>query len=697
MDKKEARVRAEKLREEIDSLRHRYHVLGDPAITDEVYTSLTHELYEIEKQYPDLIARNSPTQRIGGMPLKKFKKVKHDMPMLSFHDAFSEEEVRDWEKRLTKLLPGQKWEYMCEWKFDGLAVSLVYEDGFLTIGKTRGNGLVGEDITENIKTITAIPLRLNMDVQHTEKFPKIFKENLQKALKKTKIIEVRGEAIMSIRAFEALNKKQEKSGLPLFANPRNACAGSIRQLDPAIVASRKLDWYGYNLLTDLGQKTHEEGHMICSLLGFKIHKEARVATTLEEVFSFYKSVSALRKSLSFEVDGIVVQINENDIFQKLGVVGKAPRAAIAYKFAAKKAATVVEDIRVQVGRTGILTPVAQLRPVKVGGITISHATLHNMDEIERLGVKIGDTVVVERSGDVIPKIIEVITRLRSGKERSFRMPKKCLICGSGVERKMISLGAEMGAAYVCANKKCYAQRLRQIRHGTSKHAFDIVGVGPKIIEKFFDKGLIIDPSDLFSLMPGDMAALERFGEKSSQNVYHSIQSKKNVSFERFIYALGIPRVGEETSLDLAKHFGTIEKLAASSQEEIDSIPNIGPAVAESVYNFFQNSDNRALIKKFKDVGIHIARPLYPETEKKTGMTGKKIVVTGILDTMSRAEIQERIRKAGGDWVNSISKNTSYVVAGKNPGSKYEKAKKLGVKIIDEKEFLKLVASEISNQ
>ena len=689
MEKQEAKIRAEKLREEINELRYRYHVLDDPRITDDVYDSLVRELISIEKEYPEFFATDSPTQRVGGEPLDEFQKVKHDVPMLSFNDAFSEEEMKDWETRLKKLQPGAHWEYMCELKFDGLATSLVYENGILHSGSTRGNGVIGENITENLKTIRAIPLKLNLELWHAEHFPKNLISRLKKALEKNSIIEVRGEALMSSAAFKKVNEEQGKRGLAEFANPRNAAAGSLRQLDPKITATRKLDWYAYNLITDLGQTTHEEVHLICALLGFQTHKEVSIAKNLNEVFKFHSYVNKIRQKLPFEVDGIVVQINDNDLYSKLGFVGKAPRAGIAYKFSAKKATTVVEGIKVQVGRTGALTPVAELRPVKVAGITISHSTLHNMDEINRLGLKIGDTVVVERAGDVIPKVIEVLKHLRMGKEKEFHMPKKCPICGSVVEKKMISSGLEKGVAHMCANKKCYAQRLRQIRHFTSKHAFDMEGVGPKVIEKFFQEGLISDPADLFTLKPVDMEVLERFAEKSAQNIFDSIQGKKIVSLGRFIYSLGILHIGEETAIDLANHFGSLEKLMGASLEEIDDIPNVGTAMAESIYQYFQNKESQKYIEKLLKAGVEIATSDKRQATSDK-LKGKKIVVTGVLETLSREEAKEKIRNAGGDWVNSISKNTDYVVAGENPGSKFHKAKKFGVKILSEKEFLELL-------
>ena len=675
--------------EEINELRYRYHVLDDPSVSDDIFDSLMHELAQIEKEFPELLAPDSPTQRVGGEPLDEFKKVKHETPMLSFNDAFSEEEMLDWENRLKKLEPNAQWEYICELKFDGLATSLIYEHSLLKTGSTRGNGIIGEDITENLKTIRAIPLKLNSELQHDDYFPKDLLTKLVSAMKKNPVIEVRGEALMSMAVFKKLNEEQKKKGLANFANPRNAAAGSLRQLDPKITASRKLDWYAYNLITPLGQITHEEGHLISALLGFQIHKDVKIAKNLGEVFAFHEYVKNIRHKLPFEVDGIVVQVNDNALYARFGYVGKAPRAGIAYKFSSKKATTIVESIKVQVGRTGALTPVANLRPVKVGGVTISHATLHNMDEINRLGLKIGDTIVVERAGDVIPKVVEVLKPLRTGNEKDFHMPKNCPICSSPIMKNLVSSGVVKGVAFVCANKICYAQRLRQIRHFTSRHAFDMEGVGPKIIEKFFQQGLISDPADLFTLKPGDIEVLERFAEKSAQNIFESIQNKKNVSFAKFIYALGILHVGEETAIDLAKYFETLEKLMDASIEEIDAIPDIGTTMAQSVYHYFKDKENKRYIEKLLNNGVEIEK-----SKKLTAISyklkAKKIVVTGTLELLSREEAKEKIRSAGGDWVSSVSKNTDYVIAGENPGSKIDKAKKLGVKILNEKEFLDLI-------
>jgi len=701
MNHQDAKLRVEKLRVQINDLRYRYHVLDDPRVTDEVYDSLTRELKKIEAEFPDLLTPDSPTQRIGGVPLEKFVKVRHEARMLSLNDAFSAEELVAWEERIKKLAAGEEFVYMAELKFDGLATSLIYEDGIFVRGATRGDGYVGENVTQNLKTIRAIPLRLNLDLKHTEKFPAKLRERLFANLKRAKRIEVRGEALMSRAAFRELNSIQKKNGGAEFANPRNAAAGSIRQLDPEISASRKLSWHAYQLVTDLGQRTHEEEHMFCSMLGFPVDKHSRVVRSVAGIADFRKEIEKIRDKLPFEIDGVVVQVNERGIYERMGVVGKAPRGAIAYKFAAKKATTVVESIKVQVGRQGNLTPVAVMRPVSVGGVTITHASLHNEDEIRRLGLKIGDTVVVQRAGDVIPQIVEVLPKLRTGKERDFHMPKKCPVCGGKVERRSLSPSSpgkgrvgrgrmnaveQYSVAHLCMNLSCPAKNLRQINHLVS--AFEIYTIGPKIIERFKDEGLITDAADIFTLKKEEIAPLERFGEKSAENIIDSIEEHKKVTLAKFIYSLGILHVGEETAIDLAEKFGSLERLKKASFEDLDALPNVGGAVAKSVFEYFQDKQNLKFIEKLLDAGVKIKNQ---ELRIKQGpLAGKKIVVTGTLETMSREEAKDAVRKAGGDWVSSVSKNTDYVVAGENPGSKADKARELGVKILDEQEFLKLI-------
>lgn len=658
MDNAQIKERIKKLSRQIDELRYRYHVLDDPTVTAEIYDSLTQELVNLERQYPQFKLQNSPTQRIGGVALNKFEKITHHQRMLSLNDAFSVDDINDWQDRIKKLLPNEEFDYFCELKFDGLAISLRYEKGGLTVAATRGDGFTGENVTENIKTIQSVPLEL----------------------KTNEDFEIRGEAIMTKHVWEELNKKQLVAGNPPYANTRNAAAGSIRQLDPKITASRKLQFYAYDIVTDFGQKTHQEIHEKLKELGFKTAKYQKYAKSLNEVFEFFEQIKKIRDSLPFGIDGIVVSVNNLDTFKRLGAVGKAPRGMVAFKFPPERVTTIVEDIIVQVGRTGKLTPVAKLRPIFVSGTTVSRATLHNEDEIQRKDIRIGDTVVIQRAGDVIPEIVGVLTKMRTGKEKKFAMPPKCPICGAKVEKK------EGLVDYVCTNKNCFAKQIRGIRHFVSRGAFDMAGIGPKILDKFIDEGLIKDASDLFNLKEGDIEPLERFAEKSSENIVSSIQNAKKITLPRFIYALGILHVGEETAFDLAQRFGSISKLIDVSQEEINAIPNIGDVVAKSTYEWFQSKQNQQFIKRLLKSGIKIENIKI----KKTPLTGRSIVVTGSLKSLSREKAKEAVRKAGGDWISSVSQNTDYIVVGKEPGSKYDRAKKLGVKIIDEKEFLDLI-------
>jgi DNA ligase (NAD+) len=655
------RQRMEKLAKQINELRFKYHVLDDPTVTDEVYSSLTHELVELEGKYPQVKLKNSPTQRVGGTALGKFEKVRHESRMLSINDAFSKEDVMAWEQRLFKLLDVKSLEYFCELKFDGLAASLRYENGELAIAATRGDGFVGENITNNIRTIGSVPLEV--DVKGG--------------------LEVRGEVVMSKRQWEELNKQQEKEGKPLYANTRNAAAGSVRQLDPKITAQRRLSYYAYDIITDLALKTHEAVHKKLKDLGFKTTENyQRQAKSLDEVFVFYDLVQKKRDDLPFGIDGVVVSVNDVSLLKRLGVVGKAPRGMVAFKYPPEKSTTIVEDIQVQVGRTGKLTPVAHLKPVHVGGTTVSRATLHNEEEIRRKDIRVGDTVVIQRAGDVIPEVVEVLPKLRTGKEKKFAMPKACPVCKTEVQRR--AAGKDQSVDWYCMNPKCPAKNLRAMEHFIS--AFEIYTVGPKILERFKDEGLISDAVDLFYLKPEDLQSLERFGEKSAVNIVSSIQKSKTITLPKFIYAQGITHVGEETAFDLAQRFGSIQKLMGASLEDIGAIPNIGGVVAQSVFNWSQDKRHRQFIERLIRAGIKI------ETikVKKTPLSGKSVVVTGTLDALSREEAKKAVREAGGDWVGSVSKNTDYVVVGANPGSKYDKAQKLGVKILEEKDFLKLL-------
>lgn len=683
MIKQEAKKRIEKLKEEINHHRYMYHVQDKLDISDAAFDTLKNELEELERQFPDLVTSDSPTQRIGGEPLDKFKKVEHSVSMLSLNDAFGEEELGAWEERIQKLVPSAKLDYFCELKLDGLAVSLVYDDGILARGATRGDGRIGEEVTQNLKTIEAIPLKLRQPDEAelrkngfgSEQIKKIIKASQQGAL------EVRGEAIMTRKVFGELNRRYKKEDKPLLANPRNGAAGSIRQLDPKITASRRLDFYAYQLVTDLGQETHEQEHSVAKSLGFKTISENRSADNLDEVIKFHQHLAKQREKLPFECDGVVAVVNNLALYKKLGIVGKAPRYMIAYKFSGKEATTVVEDIIVNVGRTGTLTPVAVLKPVGVGGVTIRHATLHNLDEIERLGVKIGDTAIVRRAGDVIPEVVQVLPKLRTGKEKAFHMPKKCPICAGPIGRTAGEV------AYRCVNKNCYAINRRRLMHFASKSAMDIEGLGEKIVEQLMREGLVRDPADIYELKEEDLLTLKRFAEKSAENLIDSINRSRHVLLARFISALGILHVGEETASDLAKHFGSIEKLRGASLEALNTLSNIGPVVARSTYEWFREEKNQKLLDRLLKT-IEIENPRI--AAKTQTLKGRSVVLTGELESLTREQAKQAVREHGGDISSSVSVKTDLVVAGSEPGSKFDKAKALGVKIIEEEEFLKLI-------
>ncbi len=684
MTKPEAKKRIEKLREEINYHRYMYHVLDKLDISDAAFDTLKNELEELENQFPDLITPDSPTQRVGGEPLDKFKKVEHSSPMLSLNDAFGEEEIRAWEERIQKLVPNAKLDYFCELKLDGLAVSLIYEDGVFTRGATRGDGKKGEDVTQNLKTIQAIPLRLRLPSEAElgkEGFSSGQIKKILAAVKSGKV-EIRGEAVMTKKVFEALNRQYKKEGKPLLANPRNGAAGSIRQLDPKITASRRLDFYVYALISDLGQETHEQEHLIARTVGFKTIPENQYSKDLSVVIKFHERWAGQRANLPFECDGVVVVVNNLNLHKKLGVVGKAPRWMQAYKFFGKEATTIVEDIIVQVGRTGTLTPVAVLKPVNVGGVTVARATLHNEDEIRRLNLKIGDTVIVRRAGDVIPDIIKVLPKLRTGKEKNFQMPKTCPMCGGRVVR------VEGEVAHRCANKNCFAVSRRNLIHFVSKGAMDIEGLGVKIIDQLMKEGLVRDPADIYDLAEGDLVPLERFAEKSAQNLIEAIDKSREVPLARFINALGILHVGEETAIDLANHFGGIHKLAQASSDELNPISNIGEVVTKSIYEWFASVKNQKLLARL----LKAVKIINPEIKKKKQtLKGLTVVLTGELENLSREQAKQAIREHGGDVSSSVSAKTDLVVAGVEPGSKYDKAKELGIKIIEEKEFLKFIS------
>ncbi|MBU0999181.1 NAD-dependent DNA ligase LigA [Patescibacteria group bacterium] len=697
MAKLEDQKRIKKLRNEIARLRSEYHTKNAPNVTDDVYDSLTRELKELLKKYPEFEDPNSSENRIAGKALDKFEKIKHKIRMLSLNDVFGVEELYDWEKRIKKLIPNQKFNYFCEVKFDGLAVSLIYQDGKFIKGATRGDGLIGEDITQNLKTIKSIPLQLEFNFGKGKRLPTSI----------VKFLEVRGEVLMSKQTLISLNQKNKKDGKLPFANTRNATAGSMRQLDPKLAAERNLDFFAYDIAQWESHENdffplHSAEHKILRDFGFNVDKHQSVCKNLDEVIDFIKKFEKIRPNFPYGTDGVVISVDDSNLQNILGVVGKAPRYMAAFKYPAEKATTIVKDIKINVGRTGVLTPLAIFEPTLVAGSRVSKATLHNMDQIERLDLRIGDTVIIEKAGDVIPKVVEVLTRLRTGHEKKFKMLENCPTCGGKVEKKN-SGGkrqdlknskrscleeSELSVAYYCTNSKCPAKNERYLEHFIS--VFEIYELGPKILRRFKDEGLITDAADIFTLTKEDIAPLERFGEKSAENIIKEIENKKHISFSKFLWALGILHVGEETARDLASHFGNLENLISTAKQnlgEIDSIENIGPAVAKSICSFFNDINNLNFIKKLQKNGVVVEKVL----KKKAGkFTGLNFVLTGTFSSMSREITKEKILALGGKVVGSVSKNTSCVVAGEEPGSKLATAQKLGVKILNEKEFLNML-------
>jgi len=775
MDKNEAKNRIEKLRVEIDRMRYEYHVLDNPEITDEIYDSLMRELRELENQYLELKTSDSPSQRIGGKPLDKFEKVKHGFRQWSLDDAFSIEEIKAWEEKIKRLasksisnfqflrqrrirlgrtisnkIQNSKFkiqnsfiDYCAEIKIDGLKIVLTYEKGKLVRAATRGDGVVGENVTAQVKTIQSVPLKLNKEIDIT----------------------VVGECWMKQRDLEKINEERKKKGELLFANSRNAAAGSIRQLDPKITAKRKLNSFIYDIeaigyphpTLSQGERgpgggegfpqTQIEELELLKELGFKVNQNYKHCKNIGEVDELFKSWESKRNKQEYGIDGLVVKVNSRILQEELGYTGKSPRFAIAFKFIPEKVTTVIEDIKVQVGRTGALTPVAHLRPVKVAGSTVSRATLHNEDEVRRLDAKIGDTIVIHKAGDVIPEVVEVLKNLRTGKEKIFHMPTKCPICGGGVGKFPISnfqfptksqisnsKKQKMGVATYCLNPKCFAIEKENIIHFVSKKGFNIDGLGEKIVEHLMIEGLVSNMADIFEITEGDLNPLERFAEKSAKNLIESIEKSKEIEFPKFIYALGIRHVGEETAILIARNLGTLlchsaldaestlsiygsvdsrlprrqtgfrgndkEKRIKSLEDIIKNFPNlsvedwlsikgIGEKSAQSLVAWFKDKDNLELLGRMKNLGVAV---IFPKENRSGGnkLQDKTFVLTGEMKTFTRDEAKDIIRKKGGDVSSSVSKNTDYVVVGENPGSKFEKAVQLGVKVIGEKEFMELI-------
>ncbi len=686
MNKADAQLRIAKLRQEIDRYRYQYHVQNKLEISEAALDALKHELYNLEAEYPELITPDSPTQRVAGEPAKGFKKVQHQTRMLSLEDVFSEAEAGDWLARIKKIDSRVDEDGLyAEVKMDGLACSLIYENGTLVLAATRGDGRVGEDVTNNVRTIEAIPLKLR-EPSAKEIASFITKHHQQIDHKKVETFlehqtgrfEVRGEIYMTRSGLTKLNKELKKRGEPELANPRNAAAGGLRQLDPKIAAERKLSFFPWQLVADVGLKLQSQEDDLLSLLGFPTNPYNKLCQNIADIKKVMDKIGQDRDKLDYQIDGVVVSVNSNKRFADLGIVGKTPRASIAWKFAAEQGTTIVREIKVSVGRTGVLTPVAVMDPVQLAGTTVTHATLHNEDEIERLGLKIGDTVIVEKAGDVIPKIVQVLPRLRTGKEKKFKMPEKCPICGSDVKRKQGEV------AVVCSNPRCFAQEMASLSHFVSRQAFDIRGLGEKIIETFLQEGIISEPADLFRLEPGDFGGLEGFGEVSSNKLVKEIQAHRQIPLDRFIYALGIRHVGFETAVLLSRHFKSLDHLRNATPDQLNEIDGIGEVMAQSIVDYFQDKEQAKRLDNLL-TSVDVGRAT--SDVQRGPLSGTSWVFTGSLESMSRDEAKEKVRALGADVSESVSKKTTFVVVGADPGSKAEKAKKLGVEILDEEEFI----------
>jgi DNA ligase (NAD+) len=666
---KDVELRVVKLRETINHHSHLYYTLDEPLISDEAYDALIRELENLEKEYPELITPDSPTQRVGGAPLKEFEKVEHKIAQWSFDDAFDEDDIRAYDERVRRSLKAKFGEeispvYTVELKIDGLKVVLTYEDGLLTNAATRGNGLIGENVTQNVRTIRTIPLKLSEPVS----------------------IIAEGEIYMPKSVFHSLNTEREKKGLELFANPRNVAAGSLRQLDPKITASRGLAGFIYDIAeaSTLNPQTQEEELKLLAQLGFKVNPHWKRVESIEEVISLWKSWEKKKDKEDYLIDGLVVKVNSREYQQALGYTAKSPRFGIAFKFQAEQVTTVIEDITLQIGRTGVLTPVAVLRPVLVAGSTVSRATLHNEDEIKRKDIRIGDTVVIQKAGDVIPEVVKVIDEMRTGKEKQFKFPSHFPLCGG--DGKIERIPGQ--AAYRCVSKNSYEQQKRKLHYFVSKKVFDIDGLGPKVVDKLLEAGIISNFDDIFHIEKGDLETLPGFKEKSVNNLLNSIEKARNITLPRFIASLSIPQVGEETARDLATHFVTASKFRDATYGELESLEGIGPIIARSIVDWFSDQENRKLFEKLLEQ-VKIEPPKKVKKENLV-LSGKTFVLTGTLPTLSREEASDLIRDHGGKVSSSVSKNTNYVLAGGEPGEKIEKADKLKVPVINEKEFLDMI-------
>jgi DNA ligase (NAD+) len=665
---KDVEKKIEALREKIRHHEYLYYVADNPEISDLEFDKLMRQLKDLEAEHPELITADSPTQRVGGKPREGFVKVSHSSPMLSLDNTYSEKELRDWERRVHELSGRSEVDYVCELKLDGMSLALIYEDGKLVRGITRGDGSVGEDVTLNVRTVRSVPLSIP-------------KEKLKKAGMPADF-EVRGELLMPTASFKKINEERERNGLPTFANPRNFTAGTVRQLDSNITAERRLDYFPYILLQNGRTYFDHHSKTLAALdaAGFKVNPNHKLVRSMDEVWAFIQHWEEKRDSLPFEIDGIVIKVDRTSLQDELGFTGKAPRWAIAYKYAARGAVTKLENVRWQVGRTGKLTPVAELAPVAIGGTTVRNATLHNMDEIERLGVKIGDWVRVERGGDVIPKVVEVDKEHPRGK-KEIEAPEKCPVCGTKVVR------TEGEVDYRCVNANCPAKLRETILHFASRGVMNIDGMGDALVNQLTERGLVKNVADIYKLTKDDLLSLERMGDKSAQNILDEIENSKKLPLERVIYGLGIRMVGERTAQFLAEHFGSMEALESAGMEELQDVNEVGPRIAESIVEFFSIAANRKLVGRLREAGLTLTGQ---KKQRGTKLAGKTFVLTGTLAHFTRDEAKKMIEDAGGKVTGSVSKKTDYVVAGADAGSKLDKARELGVHVIDEKEMQRIV-------
>jgi len=667
---KDVEKKIDSLRDQIRHHEYQYYVLDQPEISDFEFDKLMQELQQLESEHPTLITPDSPTQRVGGKPREGFVKVRHSSPMLSLDNTYNEEELRDWERRVHELSGRKDVDYVCELKLDGMSLSVGYHDGHLERGVTRGDGTTGEDVTLNVRTVRSIPLSIPKDKLKRAGIPADF--------------EVRGELLMPTAAFKKLNEERERNGLPTFANPRNFTAGTVRQLDAGVTAQRRLDYFPYMLLQN--GRTYFDRHSktldALDAAGFKVNPHRQLVHSIDEAWSFILAWEAKRDSLPYEIDGIVIKVDRTALQDELGFTGKAPRWAIAYKYAARAGTTKLENVRWQVGRTGKLTPVAELAPVAIGGTTVRNATLHNMDEIGRLGVKIGDWVQVERGGDVIPKVAKVIDDKDHPRgDVAIEAPEKCPVCGTQVVR------TEGEVDFRCVNANCPAKLVGTILHFASRGVMNIDGMGEALVNQLIEKGLVKNVADIYDLRKQDLLKLERFADKSAQNIIDEIENSKKLPLERVIYGLGIRMVGERTAQFLAEHFGSMEALANATLEDLQNVNEVGPKIAESIAEFFGNPANRKLVDRLGKAGLAFKGE---KKERGTKLAGKTFVLTGTLAKYSRDEAKKLIEDAGGKVSGSVSKKTDYVVAGSDAGSKLDKAKELNIRVIGESELQKLI-------